>query len=68
MSNHLPETEIKNETPLTPEEVEDAYLLAIALERLAHYDPATLIPEEEMWRRFGITEEDLEGYEDVEIE
>jgi PHD/YefM family antitoxin component YafN of YafNO toxin-antitoxin module len=49
-------------------EVNDARLLTIATERMAHYDPAAVISEEEMNRRFGITEEDLSGYEEVELE
>ena len=50
------------------DEINDARLLAIAAERLAHYDPAKAIPEEEIYKEFGITEEDLAGYEEVEIE
>lgn len=50
------------------EEVNDARLLALATERMAHFDPDTLIPEEEIMREFGITEEDLAGFEEVEFE
>lgn len=50
------------------DEVNDARLLAIAAERFANYDPANVITEEEMDKRFGITETDLEGYEEVELE
>lgn len=50
------------------DEVNDARLLAIAAERFANYDPANVITEEEMDKRLGITETDLEGYEEVELE
>lgn len=50
------------------DEVNDARLLSIATERFAHYDSANLITEEEMDRRLGITEDDLKGYEEVDIE
>lgn len=50
------------------DEVNDARLLAIAAERFANYDPANVITEEEMDKRLGITEADLEGYEEVELE
>lgn len=41
------------------DEVNDARLLAVATERMAHYDPSTLISEEEMNRRLGVTAADL---------
>lgn len=50
------------------DELNDARLLAIASERLAHLDSSTLITEEEMNRRLGVTEDDLAGYDEVEIE
>jgi hypothetical protein len=50
------------------DEVNDARLLTIATERMAHYDPAAVISEEEINQRFGITEADLAGYEEVELE
>lgn len=50
------------------DEVNNARLLTIATERMAHYDPDTVISGDEMNRRLGITEEDLAGYEEVEIE
>jgi PHD/YefM family antitoxin component YafN of YafNO toxin-antitoxin module len=49
-------------------EVNDARLLTMATERMAHYDPATIISEDEMNRKLGITDEDLAGYDEVEIE
>lgn len=50
------------------DEVNDARLLALASERMSHYDPKTAISEDEMNCRLGITDEDLEGFEEVEIE
>lgn len=46
----------------------DEELLQIAQERMEHFDPDKTISDEEIMERFGITEDDLEGYESVEIE
>lgn len=70
---------IKNNEPecvlISPEEyvqlmneVNDARLLKTAVERMQHYDPATAIPAEEVYRSCGITEADLVGSDEVEIE
>ena len=50
------------------DEVNDARLLAIASKRMENYDPSTLIPEEKVWERLGITQEDLDSIGEVEIE
>ena len=50
------------------DELNDARLLAVASERMAHFDPTSLISEEEMNRRLGITEDDLAGFDEVDIE
>ena len=50
------------------DEVNDARLLAVATERMAHYDPSTLISEEEMNRRLGVTAADLANFDEVDIE
>ena len=50
------------------DELNDARLLAVASERMAHFDPTSLISEEEMNRRLGITEDDLTGFDEVDIE
>ena len=50
------------------DELNDARLLAVASERMAHFDPASLISEEEMNRRLGVTEDDLAGFSEVDIE
>ena len=41
------------------DEINDSHLEVIALDRLSHFDPVTLIPEEEVWKHLGITEDDL---------
>ena len=50
------------------DEYNDAKLLALAYERMENFDPSKLLSEEEVYRHLGITEEDLEGWEEVEIE
>lgn len=50
------------------DELNDARLMAIASERMAHFDSSTLLSEEEMNRRLGVTEKDLAGFDEVEIE
>lgn len=50
------------------DEVNDARLLAVATERMAHYDPSTFISEEEMNRRLGVTAADLADFDEVDIE
>ena len=50
------------------EELEDAQLLAVAEDRLSHYDPAKTISWEEMNAYLGITEEDIANCEEVELE
>ncbi|MBO5606124.1 MAG: type II toxin-antitoxin system Phd/YefM family antitoxin [Acidaminococcaceae bacterium] len=49
------------------DEVNDARLLATAIERTQNINTDTLISEDESNRRLGITEEDLKGFEEVEI-
>lgn len=50
------------------EELEDMKLALIAEERLKNLDPKDLIKAEDIYKEFGITEKDLEGFEDVELE
>lgn len=50
------------------DEVNDARLLAIATERMSHYDSSKNISEAEMNKRLGITDDDLAGFDEVEIE
>ena len=46
----------------------DSELLVIAIERLQNYDPSKLIPEEQMNRELGITQEELDSVDGVEFE
>ena len=50
------------------DELNDARLLAIATGRMAAFAPDSLISEEEMDRRLGITKEELDGISEVEFE
>lgn len=50
------------------DELNDARLLAIATERISSYDPATTISQEEMDRRLGITEEEIDSIGEVGFE
>ena len=46
----------------------DYELLSLAMERMERYDPSALISEEEMERRLGITQEELNSVGEVEFE
>lgn len=59
---------LRHLTPEQLEELEDEILLEMAEERMKNTDPSTWISQEEMWAEMGITEEDLEGWEDIEFE
>ena len=50
------------------DELEDARLLDIAMERMSRYDPDTLISQEEIDREFGFTPEMLKDLDEVELE
>ena len=50
------------------DEVNDARLLAVAAERMSSFNPATLISEEEMDSKLGITEKELDSVGEVEFE
>ena len=50
------------------DELNDARLAALAAERLANLDPATLAPAEKVWERLGITQADLDAVGEVEFE
>ncbi len=57
-----------NEYEMMTADHDDIRLIAIADERMSHFDRSKLISQEEFDHMFGITPEDLEGWEDVEIE
>ena len=46
----------------------DYLLLTMAIERMANYDSSSLISEEEMDKRLGITQEELDSIGEVEFE
>ncbi|MBR5346191.1 MAG: type II toxin-antitoxin system Phd/YefM family antitoxin [Deltaproteobacteria bacterium] len=46
----------------------DYLLLTMAIERMANYEPSSLISEEEMDKRLGITQEELDSTGEVEFE
>ena len=50
------------------DELNDARLAALAAERALRLDPSTLIPEEKVWERLGITDDDLAMGPEVEFE
>lgn len=50
------------------DEVNDARLLSLAVERLEHFNTDNLISEKEIMSEFGINDSDLVGFEEVEIE
>jgi PHD/YefM family antitoxin component YafN of YafNO toxin-antitoxin module len=50
------------------DELNDARLAALAAERVLRLDPSTLIPEEKVWERLGITDDDLAMAPEVEFE
>ena len=50
------------------DEVNDARLLVLASERMAHDDPAKRITQEQIDKEFGITPEILANADEVELE
>ncbi|MBQ6773001.1 MAG: hypothetical protein IJP48_02950 [Synergistaceae bacterium] len=50
------------------DDYEDIKLRAVAEDRWNNFDESQLISQEEIDREFGITPEDLEGWEDIELE
>ena len=46
----------------------DVRLMAVAEDRLNHFDRSKLISAEELYKELGITDEDIAGWEDVELE
>lgn len=70
MKNNAPECVL-----LSPEEylrlideVNDARLASIAAERMQHFDPASAISAEDVYRKYGLSESDLADVDEVEFE
>lgn len=50
------------------DELNDLRLASLAVDRLSHFDHDALIPEEKVWERLGITDDDLDEVPEVEFE
>jgi len=50
------------------DELEDARLAVVALKRLSHDEQSETVSWDEMNARLGLTEDDLEGWEDIALE
>lgn len=50
------------------DELNDARLLAMANERMTHFDPSTVISGEDLYKDLGIGKEDLDNFGEVEFE
>lgn len=46
----------------------DFALLAVATERMEHFDASTVVAAEDLYRELGITQEDWDAIGEVEIE
>lgn len=79
VKKHGPKVVMKNNTAevvlIPPEEyieimdtLNDYLLLSMAVERMAVYDPESLISEEEMDKKLGITQDELNSIGEVEFE
>ena len=55
-----------NEYEEQNEELEDEYLIEIAMKRLEKYNPSNLLSQEEVYEKLDIKEEDLEDFEQIE--
>lgn len=79
VKNHGPKVIMKNNAAeaviISPEEyveiqedLNDYRLLTMAVNRMSEYDPDSLVGQDEMDRRLGITKEDLDAVGEVELE
>ena len=50
------------------DDYDDARLLAVAEDRLSHFDLSKTIPAEEVYRKLGITHEEIDAMPEVELE
>ena len=50
------------------DELNDLRLASLAVDRMSHFDNEALIPEEKVWERLGITDDDLDEVPEVEFE
>ena len=79
VKRHGAKVVMKNNTPecvlLSPEEyirlldeVNDARLLNTAVRRMAHFDPASVISQEQVDQEFGFSPSDYENTDDIDFE
>ena len=70
MKNNLPECVLVSpeEYAQLIDELNDARLLAAASQRMASFDPSTLVTQEEFDQRFRFSKEELDAVGEVEIE
>lgn len=79
VKSHGPKVVMKNSSAecvlISPEEyvqlmdeVNDARLLILAMERMEHYDPSQSIPADQVWERLGISQEELDAVGEIEFE
>lgn len=63
MKNNIPEAVIipPDEYVETQDELNDYYLMTLALERMNHYDVKNLVSEEDALKTLGITQEELDS-------
>lgn len=50
------------------DEVDDVKLLALSSERMVKADPAMFVPAEHLYAELGITQDDLDAVDEVDIE
>ncbi|MDD6081492.1 MAG: type II toxin-antitoxin system Phd/YefM family antitoxin [Oscillospiraceae bacterium] len=70
MKNNTPECVLisPDEYVRLMDEVNDARLLALAVKRMENFNPNNTISEKQVMEEFGVSEEDLSDFAEVEFE
>ena len=70
MKNNIPECVLisPDEYVRLMDEVNDARLLALAIKRMENFNPNNTISEKQVMEEFGVSEEDLSDFAEVEFE
>lgn len=70
MKNNIPECVLisPDEYVRLMDEVNDARLLALAVKRMENFNPNNTISEKQVMEEFGVSEEDLSDFAEVEFE
>ena len=70
MNNDKPECVLMpmNDYELMTMDRDDVRLIAIADERMSHFDPSKLLTQEDVYRSLGITQEEIDAMPEVELE